>query len=165
VTFAPGETTKQITIAISADTAKEGDESFSVALSNASGAALAAPRNETVTIQDRTVKKSKLKVRIFRLLSPVLRFAIASDADGTYRYKLTVSAAQGQEARPEAAHADQQRYPFAERRRQHSEPPARRKGQGQAAQSQDQADADDRSRRRLEPAPARRALTPWAWAQ
>ena len=94
VTFAPGETTKQITIAISADTAKESDESFSVALSNASGAALAAPRTETVTIQDRTVKKSKLKVRVFRLLSPGLRFAIASDDDGTYRYKLTVSAAQ-----------------------------------------------------------------------
>ena len=52
VTFAPGETTKQITIAISADTVKESDESFSVALSNASGAALAAPRTETVTIQD-----------------------------------------------------------------------------------------------------------------
>jgi hypothetical protein len=94
VTFAPGETTKQITIAISADTAKESDESFSVALSNASGAALAAPRTETVTIQDRTVKKGKLKVRVFRLLSPGLRFAIASDADGTYRYKLTVSTAQ-----------------------------------------------------------------------
>ena len=54
VTFGPGETTKQIPIAISADTANESDESFSVALSNASGAALAAPRTETVTIQDRT---------------------------------------------------------------------------------------------------------------
>jgi hypothetical protein len=94
VTFGPGETTKQITIAISADTANEKDETFSVALSDAAGAALAAPRTETVTIQDRTVKKSKLKVRVFRLLSPGVRFAIASDADGTYRYKLTVSAAQ-----------------------------------------------------------------------
>jgi hypothetical protein len=94
VTFGPGETTKQIRIAISADTANESDETFSVALSDGSGAALAAPRTETVTIQDRTVKKSKLKVRVFRLLSPGLRFAIASDADGTYRHKLTVSAAQ-----------------------------------------------------------------------
>ena len=95
VTFGPGETSKQIKIAISADTANEADETFSVALSNASGAALAAPRTETVTIQDRTpAKKAKLKVRLFRLLSPGLRFAIASDADGSYRYKLTLSAAQ-----------------------------------------------------------------------
>jgi Calx-beta domain-containing protein len=95
VTFGPGETTKQIQIAISADNANEPDESFSVALSNASGAALGAPRTETVTIQDRTpAKKAKLKVRLFRLLSPGLRFAIASDGDGSYRYKLTVTAAQ-----------------------------------------------------------------------
>jgi Calx-beta domain len=94
VTFAPGETTKQIQIAISADTAKESDETFSVALSNASGAALAAPRTETVTIHDRSAKNGKLKVRVFRLLSPGLRYAIASDADGSYRYKVTLSAAQ-----------------------------------------------------------------------
>jgi hypothetical protein len=81
---------RRIKIAISADTVKEGDEAFTVALSNASGAALAAPRTETVTIQDRTqVRNAKLKVRLFR----VLRFAIASDADGAYRYKLTVTAA------------------------------------------------------------------------
>jgi hypothetical protein len=66
-----------------------------VALSSASGAALAAPSTETVTIQDRTVaKKAKLKVKVFRLLTPGLRFAIASDGDGSYRYKLTLSAAQ-----------------------------------------------------------------------
>jgi hypothetical protein len=95
VTFGPGETTKQITIAISADTANEADEAFTVTLSNAAGAALAAPRTETVTIQDRTpAKKGKLQVRLFRLLSPGLRFAIASDGDGSYRYKLTVTAAQ-----------------------------------------------------------------------
>jgi hypothetical protein len=95
VTFGPGETTKQIKIAISADTANEGDEAFSVALSNASGAALAAPRTETVTIQDRTLaKNAKLKVRLFRVLAPGLRFAIASDADGTYRFKLTLTGAQ-----------------------------------------------------------------------
>jgi hypothetical protein len=95
VTFGPGETTKQIKIAISADNANEQDESFTVALSNASGAALAAPRTETVTIQDRTPpKKAKLKVRVFRLLSPGLRFAIASDGDGSYRYKLTLTSAQ-----------------------------------------------------------------------
>ena len=95
VTFGPGETTKQIQIAISADNANEPDESFSVALSDAAGAALAAPRTETVTIQDRTpARKGKLRVRLFRLLSPGLRFAIASDGDGSYRYKLTVTAAQ-----------------------------------------------------------------------
>jgi hypothetical protein len=95
VTFGPGETSKQIKIAISADNANEQDETFTVALSNASGAALAAPRTETVTIQDRTpAKKGKLKVRLFRVLSPGLRFAIASDADGSYRFKLTLSAAQ-----------------------------------------------------------------------
>jgi hypothetical protein len=95
VTFGPGETTKQIRIAISADTANESDETFSVALSDGSGAALAAPRTETVTIQDRTpARKGKLKVRLFRLLSPGLRYAIASDADGSYRYKLTISAGQ-----------------------------------------------------------------------
>ena len=66
-----------------------------MALSDAAGAALAAPRTETVTIQDRTpARTGKLRVRLFRLLSPGLRFAIASDGDGSYRYKLTVTAAQ-----------------------------------------------------------------------
>ena len=114
VTFGPGEATKQITIAVSADTANEKDETFSVALSDAAGAELDAPRTETVTIQDRTpAKKGKLKVRVFRLLSPGLRFAIASDADGSYRYKLTVE--QGQ--------ADADRRP--RRRRRHERARAR----------------------------------------
>ena len=61
-----------------------------MALSDPAGAALAAPRTETVTIQDPTpARKGKLRVRVFRLLSPGLRFAIASDGDGSYRYKLT----------------------------------------------------------------------------
>jgi len=95
VTFAPGETSKQIRIAVSADNVNEADEVFSVTLSNASGGALAAPRIATVTIQDRTpAKKGKLKVRLFRVLSPGLRFAIAADADGSYRYKLTLTTAQ-----------------------------------------------------------------------
>ena len=82
-------------VTVSADNANEQDESFTVALSNASGAALAAPRTETVTIQDRTpAKKGKLKVRLFRLLSPGVRFAVASDADGSYRFKLTLSGGQ-----------------------------------------------------------------------
>jgi Calx-beta domain len=91
VTFGPGETTKQIKIAISADTINEGDEAFSVALSNASGAALGAPRTETVTIQDRTIKKAKLKARVFRLLDGGLRFVIASDDASSYRFKLTLT--------------------------------------------------------------------------
>ena len=78
---APARRPSRSQIAISADNANEADESFTVALSNASGAALAAPRTETVTIQDRTpAKKAKLKVKLFRLLSPGLRFAIASTA-------------------------------------------------------------------------------------
>jgi hypothetical protein len=93
VTFAPGERTKQITIAIAADTIREGDEAFSVALSNASGAALGAPRTEAVTIQDRTVATGKLKAKLLRLLGG-LRFVIASDGAGSYRYKLTVTSAQ-----------------------------------------------------------------------
>jgi hypothetical protein len=94
VTFGPGETTKQIQIAISADTIKEGDEAFTVALSNASGTALGAPRTDTVTIQDRTTKKAKLKARLFRLLDGGLRFVIASDDSSSYRYKVTLTAGQ-----------------------------------------------------------------------
>jgi hypothetical protein len=94
VTFGPGETTRQIDIAIGADKIKEGDEAFTVALSNASGAALAAPRTETVTIQDRTARHAKLKARLHRLLGPGVRFLIASDQGGSYRYKVTLTKAQ-----------------------------------------------------------------------
>jgi Calx-beta domain len=90
VTFGPGETSKQVTIAIAADTIKEGDESFAVTLSNATGAALGAPRTDTVTIQDRTIAHGKLKAKLLRLLGG-LRFVIAADDASTYRYKLTVT--------------------------------------------------------------------------
>jgi hypothetical protein len=93
VTFGPGETSRQVTIAIAADTLKEGDESFAVTLSNAAGAALGAPRTETVTIQDRTLAGGKLKAKLLRLLGGV-RFVIASDGASTYRYKLTLTKAQ-----------------------------------------------------------------------
>jgi len=93
VTFGPGETSRQVTIAIAADTLKEGDESFAVTLSNAAGAALGTPRTDTVTIQDRTIARGKLKAKLLRLLGGV-RFVIASDAASTYRYKLTLTKAQ-----------------------------------------------------------------------
>ena len=89
VTFGPGETSKQIKIAISADTANEADETFSVALSNASGAALAAPRTATVTIHDRT---KKLKATLHHLRG--LRYVLAANGEGTYRIKLTLTKAQ-----------------------------------------------------------------------
>jgi hypothetical protein len=47
-----------------------------------------------VTIQDRTIKKAKLKARLFRLLDGGLRFVIAADDSSSYRYKLTLT--QGQ---------------------------------------------------------------------
>jgi hypothetical protein len=89
VTFGPGETTKRVEIAVSADKVKEGDETYTVALSNASGAALGAPRTATVTIHDRT---KKLKATLHHLRG--LRYVIAANGAGTYRVKLTLT--QGQ---------------------------------------------------------------------
>jgi hypothetical protein len=89
VTFGPGETTKRIEIAVSADKAKEGDETYSVALSNASGAALGAPRTATVTIHDRT---KRLKATLHRLIG--LKYVLAANGNGTYRIKLTLTTGQ-----------------------------------------------------------------------
>ena len=89
VTFGPGETAKRVEIAVSADKVKEGDETYSVALSNATGAALGAPRTATVTIHDRT---KKLKATLHHLRG--LRYVIAANGAGTYRVKLTLT--QGQ---------------------------------------------------------------------
>ena len=89
VTFGPGETTKRVEIAVSADKVKEGDETYTVALSNATGAALGAPRTATVTIHDRT---KKLKATLHHLRG--LRYVIAANGAGTYRVKLTLT--QGQ---------------------------------------------------------------------
>lgn len=50
VTFAPGETAKAITVPIAKDTAAEGDERFTVALSAPDGGALGAPATATVLI-------------------------------------------------------------------------------------------------------------------
>jgi hypothetical protein len=52
LTFAPGESSKQIRISIINDTLIEGDEQFRVMLSSASGAILGAPKVATVTIWD-----------------------------------------------------------------------------------------------------------------
>ena len=89
VTFGPGETTKRVEIAVSADKVKEGDETYTVALSNATGAALGAPRTATVTIHDRT---KKLKATLHHLRG--LRYVLAANGAGTYRVKLTLT--QGQ---------------------------------------------------------------------
>jgi hypothetical protein len=52
VTFAPGDTVKTISIPIVDDTFAEGDENFSVTLSNAVGAAIAEPSIISITITD-----------------------------------------------------------------------------------------------------------------
>ena len=93
IAFAPGETTKRIEIPVTADTRREGDETYTVTLSNASGAALAAPRIATVTIHDRT---PKLRASLHRLTG--LRFVLVANIDGTYRAKLTLTGAQARKA-------------------------------------------------------------------
>ena len=52
LTFAPGVTSQTFSVAIVDDTYPEGDESFTVSLSNASGVALGGPGRATVTIID-----------------------------------------------------------------------------------------------------------------
>ena len=51
LTFAPGETTKTITVNVQDDTVFEGSEAFKVVLSNATGAGIAIPE-ATTTIKD-----------------------------------------------------------------------------------------------------------------
>lgn len=55
LTFAPGETQKQITVPLIDDAYVEGDETFQVALSNATDATLGTPATATVTIHDNDV--------------------------------------------------------------------------------------------------------------
>lgn len=89
VSFAAGETTKRIEIPVSADKVKEGDETYTVTLSNATGAGLAAPRTATVTIHDRT---KKLRATLHRLSA--LRYLVAANAGGNYKIKVTLTTAQ-----------------------------------------------------------------------
>lgn len=93
VTFGPGETTKRIEIPVTPDALREGNETYTVALSNAAGAALAAPRTATVTIHDRTPKH---KASLHRLIG--LRFVLVAHIDGTYRAKLVLTRSQAAKA-------------------------------------------------------------------
>ena len=52
LTFAPGETSKSFSVSIIDDSYAEGDETFSVSLTNASVASLGAPATANVTILD-----------------------------------------------------------------------------------------------------------------
>jgi dipeptidyl aminopeptidase/acylaminoacyl peptidase len=52
LTFAPGDTTKTVNIAIIDDVFVEGDETFGVTLGNATGSVLGSPSAATVTITD-----------------------------------------------------------------------------------------------------------------
>src|SRR5215471_5749437 len=54
LSFAPGETAKNIQLLINADCYVEGDQSFSVLLSNAAGASIGAQSSTIVTILDNT---------------------------------------------------------------------------------------------------------------
>ena len=93
VSFAPGETVKRIEVPVTPDTLREGNETYTVSLSNATGAALAAPRVATVTIHDRT---AKLRASLHRLIG--LRFVLVAHIDGTYRARLVLSRAQAAKA-------------------------------------------------------------------
>ncbi|MDT7778459.1 MAG: hypothetical protein QOC99_971 [Acidobacteriota bacterium] len=50
--FAPGESSKTVRVLLTNDAYQEGDETFSLTLSGASGAELTSPASSTVTIQD-----------------------------------------------------------------------------------------------------------------
>lgn len=52
LTFAPGETSKTFTVAITDDSAAEGDETVGVMLANANGATLSGPTTAPLTIHD-----------------------------------------------------------------------------------------------------------------
>jgi hypothetical protein len=53
LTFAPGESTKSVTVQVTSDAAHEGDETLQLKLSNATGgASLGSPAGATVTITD-----------------------------------------------------------------------------------------------------------------
>jgi hypothetical protein len=101
LSFAAGETSKSIEVPISSDSLQEGDETLSVNLSNATGAALAAPRAATVTIQDRSAPRdtSAPKATLARLRASGLRYLLAANEAGTYRAKVTLTRTQARKAR------------------------------------------------------------------
>jgi hypothetical protein len=61
ITFAPGETTKTLTVQVNGDTAKEPNETFTVNLANASGNATIADRYAVGTIVNDDRKRTKHK--------------------------------------------------------------------------------------------------------
>lgn len=100
LSFAAGETSKRVEVPISADSIQEGDETLSLNLSGATGAALAAPRTATVTIQDRSAPRdaSAPKATLARLRGSGLRYLLASSEAGTYRGKVTLTKTQARRA-------------------------------------------------------------------
>jgi hypothetical protein len=100
LSFAAGETSKRVEVPISADSVQEGDETLSLSLANASGAALAAPRAATITIQDRSAPRdaSAPKATLARRRGAGLRYLLASDEAGSYRASVTVTKAQARRA-------------------------------------------------------------------
>jgi hypothetical protein len=100
LSFAAGETSKHIEVPINADSLQEGDETLSVSLANATGAALAAPRTATITIQDRSAPRdaSAPKATLVRVRGAGLRYLLASDEAGSFRASVTLTKAQARRA-------------------------------------------------------------------
>jgi hypothetical protein len=87
-------------VPINADSLQEGDETLSVSLANATGAALAAPRTATITIQDRSAPRdaSAPKATLVRVRRAGLRYLLASDEAGSFRASVTLTKAQARRA-------------------------------------------------------------------
>ncbi|MFO1081352.1 MAG: Calx-beta domain-containing protein [Reyranellaceae bacterium] len=81
LTFAPGETTKTIAVPITPDSIAEGNEQFTVVLTNAAGATIAtATGTATILDDDSTAGAAALAAKSF---SPYIDMAMPVDADLT----------------------------------------------------------------------------------
>ena len=86
LTFAPGETSKSISVAIANDNLDEDDETVNVVLSNPSGAILGTPFNAQLTITDNDATPS------VKLSSGSMT---AAESAGAYKVSVTLSAPSG----------------------------------------------------------------------